>query len=127
MTGKKQIEKAAKTLFYASLTGGKIDTKKVQTILNIVTKEKPLGLIHLLRAYKKHIAHTMSWEKVVIETPDASALPENYKAAIKRQTGATRITSKINADIVFGARVTHGDMIWDNTLEAKLNQLGGKG
>ena len=120
----KNLEKIAKSLFKKSLNSdGFVDTKKVQVILNTIVSQKPPQLIKILKIYKKLIATALSREELVFETaqklPNQKKLEQNLFA----KTGATRINYKINPNIVLGARITHGDWVWDETLQAKLENL----
>jgi len=115
----KNLEKIAKSLFKKSLNNdGLVDTKKVQIILNTIVFQKPPQLIKILRKYKKLIEAALSREELVVET--AEKLSSQKKFA---KTGSTRINYKINPNIVLGARITHGDWVWDETLQAKLENL----
>ena len=39
------------------------------------------------------------------------------------KTKAKRIKYKINPKLIFGLRITHGDFVYDATLDSKLKQL----
>ena len=120
----KNLEKIAKYLFKKSLSGdGFVDTKKVQVILNAIVSQKPPQLIKILKIYKKLIAAALSHEELVVETAEKLSNQKKFEQNLFTKTGSTKISYKINPNIVLGARITHGDWVWDETLQAKLKQL----
>jgi len=122
MTGKKEL-KIAKGMFKQSLTSDIVDTKKVRTIIKEVVVQKPAHLIRILRAYKRLLASALSKEVVVIEMATKIANLKEFEKEIKAKTHAKRIIYKTNPKIITGAKVTHGDWIYDSTLDTKLKQL----
>lgn len=122
-TSKKYFESVAHTLYKQSLTSGQVDEKKIKLILTILAKEKPAGQTQILKAYKRLITNKLNSEEIIIETNDKITLQKNTVDNLKKKTGAKRVIYKTNKDITFGARITHGDWIWDDTLEGKLKQL----
>ncbi|SRR3989344_2994457 len=120
----KNLEKIAKSLFKKSLNNdGLVDTKKVQIILNTIVFQKPPQLIKILRKYKKLIEAALSREELVVETAEKLSSQKKFEQNLFAKTGSTRINYKINPNIVLGARITHGDWVWDETLQAKLENL----
>ena len=120
----KNLEKIAKSLFKKSLNNdGLVDTKKVQIILNTIVSQKPPQLIKILKKYKKLIEAALSREELVFETAQKLPNQKKFEQNLFAKTGANRINYKINPNIVLGARITHGDWVWDETLQAKLENL----
>jgi len=120
----KNLEKIAKSLFKKSLNSdGFVDTKKVQVILNTIVSQKPPQLIKILKIYKKLIAAALSHEELVVETAEKLSNQKKFEQNLFAKTGAARISYRINPNIVLGARITHGDWVWDETLQAKLENL----
>lgn len=122
MNKKKQL-KIAKTLLKKSLTNGTLDSTKVQKILIMLASAKPQGLIVILKTYKRLIEAKLKSEEVIVETAIKLSSQKQLVSNLKKATGAKRIIYKQNPKIVFGAKITHGDWILDNTLESKLKQL----
>ena len=120
----KNLEKIAKSLFKKSLNNdGLVDTKKVQIILNTIVSQKPPQLIKILKKSKKLIEAALSREELVFETAQKLPNQKKFEQNLFAKTGANRINYKINPNIVLGARITHGDWVWDESLQAKLNNL----
>lgn len=123
MKNRRKIAKIAKFLFKNSLTGGTIDIKKAGSILKSLTKKPAPGIIKVLKIYKRLVEIALSWEEILIETADQSALDKKLQSQLFLKTGAKKIKYRLNPKIIAGAKITHGDWIWDATLDAKLKQL----
>lgn len=119
---KKRLYRFAKSLFANSKTNGFVDEKKVKNILNLLVKTKPANLVSILRIYKRLISAAINKEQIVFE----SALKVQNKKLqqdLISKARAKRIIYKVNPKMVFGAKIAHGDWVWDATLDAKLSQL----
>ena len=120
MSSKKKYKQIAKVMFRASLKNGQVDPKLVAKVLKEVISQKPSGLIKILKIYKNLISAKLAKEELIIE---AATLPPLSKSALLKKTGAKRIIFKENPQLVFGAKIKHGDWIWEETLDSKLNQI----
>ncbi len=123
MKNRKKIIKIAKIMFRDSLSEGLVDTKLVSQILKKIIVQKPPGLINILKIYKRLIETQLKKEEIILEAGSKIANQKKLEKELIKRTGAQRIKFKIDPGIVFGARVTHGDWIYDATLDAKLKQL----
>lgn len=122
MTKKKQ-QKLAKLMFKESRNSqGFIDPQKVRQILRKINLQQK-DVIKILKIYKNLIAVALAKEKVIIETGQKIKFGIKLEKKILAQTGADKVVYKVSPQIVFGARLTHGDWIWDATLDSKLRQL----
>ncbi len=121
MTSKKKIQKIAHDLFKKSLTAGYVNDVKVQKILRIASSEKNPEIIKVLRIYKNLIKRTLAQEEVLVET--AFPITQKEEKTLLEKTHAKRVEYKINPGIILGAKITHGDWVYDATLDAKLKQL----
>lgn len=122
MVGKKEL-KIAKSLFRKSLSGGSVDSKKVNLILKAIVTQKPAHMVGILRNYKRFVEAALKKEEVLIESAAKIANVSSIGKEIKEKTHAKRITYKINPAILIGARIIHGDWIFDSTLDTKLQRL----
>lgn len=120
MTNKKKYTQIAKIMLRASLKNGQVDPKLIDKVLKSVIAQKPAGLMLILKTYKNLVAQKLASEELVIE---AAALPSLNKSALLAKTGAKRIVFSKNPNIIFGAKIKHGDWIWEETLDSKLNQI----
>ncbi len=122
-SGKKYYETIAKTFYKKSLKNDLVDEKKVRTVLSILVSEKPAGLSSILKAYKRFVTNKLASEQVVMETNSKTPIQKSIIENLIRKTGAQRVINKINPQIVFGVKVHHGDWVWDDTLDGKLQQI----
>lgn len=121
MTSKKKVQKIAHDLFKKSLTAGHVDDVKIQKILRIVLSLQSLEAVKILKIYKNFIKRALVQEEVVVET--AAPIAQKEQETLLKKTHAIKVKYKINPNIVMGAKITHGDWVYDATLESKLSQL----
>lgn len=121
MITKRKITKIAKTMFKNSLKNGRLDNGQIRTIVSKIVKLKPEGFLKILKAYKKLIETQIAKEEIVIES--AAPLNKNQEKEILARTKAKNIRYMPSKDMVFGAKITHGDWIYEASLDAKLKQL----
>lgn len=119
----RQKTKIAKNLFKKSLTQGSIDSKKVSAILSHISSSKPQGLIGILKVYKRLIESKIAGETITIESPAPIKSLKKFEAELLKKTAAKKIVYILNPDLVFGAKITNGDWVWEDTLNTKLKQL----
>ena len=123
MKAKKQA-KIAKVMFKNSLdSSGYVTSPKVKAQIDQITKTKPQGLTRVLKAYKRLIETAIAKEEIIVESASEIAGQKKIDAELLLKTGAKKITHKVNPNIVLGARIRHGDWIWDETLDSKLEHL----
>lgn len=118
---KSTYAKLAKTMLRASLKNGRVDETQGKLILTLVASRKPQGLLKILRLYKNLVDASQNREKVTIES--AVKIKDVILKGIAAKTGAPKIAVTVNPQQIWGIRITHGDWVWDNTLEGKLKQL----
>lgn len=123
MTGRTKLIKIAKTMANFSLTAGKLDADKVKNVTNATISLKPANLTKILKIYKGLIENIMKKETVTVEIPSKDIATKQFEQSIKKTTGATQVTYVINPRLIAGAKITHGDWVYDQTLDTKLNQL----
>lgn len=124
MISRKKSQEIAKSLCKKCCTPeGYIEPNKVDLVLNALAKRKPSGYSAILKALKRQIESVIARELVVVE---AAQVPPNWKQLEKfliAKTGATRVVFEPNPDLVFGAKISHGDWIWEQSLDSKLTSL----
>jgi F0F1-type ATP synthase delta subunit len=122
MKGSKKLTKIAKIMFKNSMSGEYLDTNKARRIIAEVSSQKPTGLAKILTTYKNYIERQIASEEIIIE----SAVPLPTKSLEKEllsKTGAKRIKYQINSQMVTGAKIKHGDWLYDESLSGKLSNL----
>ena len=110
-------------MYKKSLTGGTVDAKKVSGILKVVLAQKPTHPVKILKTYKRLIENALNQETVVVESASKIPNQSKFEKQLRGKTAARRIIYKTNPSIVVGAKITHGDWIYDDTLDAKLQRL----
>lgn len=110
-------------MFKNSLKNGRIDSRAVSKILTLVTRQRPQGLLEILKAYKRLVEQKINAETVIVETGSEITGLSHFEKELIKKTGAKMVVFKKNTDLIFGARITHGDWIYEDTLESKLKQL----
>jgi|SRR3989344_3797149 len=123
MNSSQKKSRVAKFLFKKSLKNGKVNSLMVRHILKIVGNLKPPGSIVILKNYKRLIKEKIAKEEVIIELPKKPANSKVFEQQLLKMTKAKKIIYKLNPKIVFGAKIIHGDWIYNTTLQAKLEQL----
>ncbi len=119
---KKQIL-IAKALFKNSLTVGRIDSQKIRALLKIITSQKPFGLARILKIYKKLLQTALSKEEIILESATEIKNQKLFEKILVQKSRAKRIKFRLNPHLVVGARIIHGDWIFDASLDGKLKQL----
>ncbi|MEX2028455.1 MAG: F0F1 ATP synthase subunit delta [Candidatus Curtissbacteria bacterium] len=120
MKSKKKYIRIAKKMLEASLKNGQVDSKLTHRVLSVVISQKPYRLSHILKLFRRLVAQKLAWEEIVMET---ATLPSFNKSAFLKKTDAKRIVTKINPELIVGAKITHGDWVWEQTLNSKLEQI----
>ncbi len=123
MTSRTKLLKIAKTMANASLTVNLVDANKVKKITEAVISLNPANLTKILKIHKNLIENKMRSEEVTIEIPPKNTISKQFEQDIIKTTGAKRVTYVINPKLIAGAKITHGDWVYDQTLDTKLEQL----
>ncbi|MBI2327547.1 F0F1 ATP synthase subunit delta [Candidatus Curtissbacteria bacterium] len=124
MISRKKTIQIAKSLCKKCCTPeGHIEPSKIHLVLKALSRQKPAGYSNILKAFKRQVETSLAKEEVIVE---AAQKPTNWKQLEKtliEKTHARKILFKTNPVFISGTKITHGDWIWDATLEAKLKQL----
>lgn len=119
----RQKIKIAKDLLKKSLSSGSVDANKVTAVLKNLAASKPQGQVGILKVYKRLIESKIAAETLTIESPASISTLKKFEKELLKKTGAKKTQYIVNPNLVFGARITNGDWVWEDTLETKLKQL----
>lgn len=119
----RQKIKTAKDLLKKSLSGGSVDSKKVTAVLKNLAASKPQGIIGILKVYKRLIESKIAGETLTIESPAPTITLKKIAKELMHKTGAKKTQYIANPNLVFGAKITNGDWVWEDTLATKLKQM----
>jgi F0F1-type ATP synthase delta subunit len=123
MKGKKKLITTAKIMFKASLKDGLLNQSKIRQVIARLSSPKIVCRSLILRYYKRLIRQALAKEEITIETPIQITNPKKLGAQLLSKTSAKRVKFKKTPNIVFGAKITYGDWVYDATLDSKLKQL----
>jgi hypothetical protein len=110
----KKIRQTAKQLFALSFVENVFDEKRAMTIVNTLTKQKPLHYVQILKMYKHVIERYFASQQIIVE------VPKGFSAKAVSVKSEKKLVIQENPDIVFGVRIIDGDWVYDNTLGARL-------
>lgn len=122
MITKKNLKIAGSLAKQSLDKNGWVSELKVRHIVSQISKQKPQQATSILKTYRRLIESVLAKEEVVIESPVKISL-RNLENELIKKTGARKVIYKINPNLVFGAKITHGDWVWDASLDSKLKQL----
>ena len=122
MKSSKDIKLKAKEMFKKSLENTKIDPQKVKAVLNEFYNQKEAKAAKILKIYKNLVSQALSWQEVIVETA-LDTIGDDQKRSILAKTEAQSVKVVKNPKIVAGAKIYHGDWVYDETLEGKLKLL----
>jgi F0F1-type ATP synthase delta subunit len=118
---KKKLLQIAKVMYKQSLKGGSVDASLVQKVLKTATSSPWPNLVKILKIYKNFISIALEKEELLVES--ATPIAKSYEKELLLKTGAKRIKYEKNPNNIAGVKITHGDWIYDATIDAKLKQL----
>lgn len=122
MITKKNLKIAGSLAKQSLDKNGWVSELKVRHIVSQISKQKPQQATSILKTYRRLIESMLAKEEVVIESPVKISL-RNLENELIKKIGAKKVIYKINPDLVFGAKITHGDWVFEKTLDSKLKQL----
>jgi len=119
----KKIKDLAKVMYKKSLKDGIVNPAGVSAVLKETISQKPQNLKNILKFYKHLIEAKIAQEELIVETAQKTKEIEKMEKELLSKTGARRIKYKINPKMIFGLKITHGDFVYDASLDSKLKQL----
>ena len=77
-------------MYKNSLKSGQLDAHSVSKILSSVTKQKPQGLLEILKAYKRLVEQKINTETVVVETGGDITGQSRFEEELPNKNGAQK-------------------------------------
>ena len=122
----KETRQLSKELFRASFVDGRLDNRRIASLVMALIKEKPRNYIKVLESFKRLLRLEIEKRSATIETaselaPEAGA---EIVANLKRKYGselATRFV--VNKDLLGGMRIRVGSDVWDSSVRNRLHRL----
>ncbi|MBI2593925.1 F0F1 ATP synthase subunit delta [Candidatus Daviesbacteria bacterium] len=127
MKNKKQLKKLVRKMIEESIKDGILQEKKVLAFIKEIKKLHLAKALYLLNEYKKALGLEMSKHTLVVESSMklSSAQLNNIKGELKNMGKIVKTENKINPNLIAGIRVKLGDVIFDDSIKSRINQLKG--
>lgn len=123
---KKEIIKKAKIAYLNSLTTDRLDQTKINAQIAKIIAGKNSEILPLLIYYKKLIEIQLKKEKAIVTTIiDLNNLVKKEITRMLKKTykKVTDVSFQTNKNVLGGAKIQVGDMVYDFSLDAKLKLL----
>jgi F-type H+-transporting ATPase subunit delta len=122
----KEARKASKTLFLGSFSNGKLDERKVRTVVKELADKKPRQYLEILEGYQRYVRLELAKRHVLIES--ATNLDPSTRSqlsdALKAKYGDDLTTEfKVSPELIGGLRIKIGSDVWDNTIQNRIARL----
>jgi F-type H+-transporting ATPase subunit delta len=123
---KKKTRTIAKKLFRHSLTDGHIDPVKVGEVTKLLKGMTEGTKLELYKNYARLIEIKINQETAFVDTPFEATgkWAEGIEKMIKdRFPEVSYVHFSIDPDLIAGIKVQIADMVYENSLKARLNLL----
>lgn len=125
MSKRKTVE-FAKKLVRSSLSKGKIDPVKVEEVTKMIKEVSGINALEVLKRYAELIEVRILEETAYVETPFEATgkWAEDIKDLIHAKfPEVTYINFVVNPTLIAGVKLQIADMVYENSLKAKLDNL----
>jgi hypothetical protein len=76
-----------------------------------------------LNTYKKLIEENIKQQTIIIETSEKIQSKNLITKSFIAKTKAKNVLFKENPEMIFGVKMYHGDWVYENTLNTKLENI----
>lgn len=121
-TLKKQAIKAAQLSFKKGVLDEVIARKFVKSFKALPLNEAIISLNYYLQAIRRETAKTVLTVNSVIKIPRSEL--ESIETAFKKEYQILETREEVDSSLLGGVKVRIGDVIFDNSLKAKVSQIG---
>lgn len=121
-----KIEDFAKKLYKQSLTAGHVDPLKVKEITAIIRSAKDSDTLALLKNYTRKIEFRIYQETAFVESPfaaDGVWEKEVEKKIHDQFPEVNYVHFVVNPSLIAGIKLQIADLVYENSIKAKLNNL----
>lgn len=122
-SSKNSIIKVARLMFRNSLTGGRIDEKKVRGVIKGLISTRKRGVIEILKAYRRLVLNLIDEQRAVVESANhLTDLERDQLVKLLRKIYQKKldVSFRENSELLGGLRIRVGDTIWDASLQGRL-------
>lgn len=118
---KKQAIKAAQLSFKKGVLDEVTARKFVKSFKALPLNEAIISLNYFLRALKNEMARTTLTVESVVKIPKSEL--QEIESVFKRQYQILETREQLSTSLLGGVKVRIGDIIFDNSLKARINQV----
>lgn len=121
-----KIEDFAKRLYQQSLTSGHVDPIKVGEVTKLIKTAKDADTLALLKNYTRKIEFRIYQETAFVESPfepDGIWEKEIEKKIHDKFPEVNYVHFTINPTLIAGIKLQIADMVYENSIKAKLQAL----
>jgi F-type H+-transporting ATPase subunit delta len=122
----KEARKAARSLFSASFSKGKLDEEKVRTVVKQLSEKKPRHFLKILSGYQNYVRLEIEKRHAVIESAAEldRATRDKLRRSLKARYGEDLTSEfKVAPELIGGLRIKIGSDVWDNSVQNKIARL----
>jgi F-type H+-transporting ATPase subunit delta len=122
----KEARRHARELFKASLTGGRLDARKVADYADRLIAEKPRAYVGILKEFTRLVRLELLRRHAVIESAVAldSADAEHLESDLRQRFGADlTVEHRTSPSLLGGLRIKVGSDVWDGSVYNRLQSL----
>ena len=126
MTVKDRIKRYSRELLDMSLADGRIDSERVEAVLNTLDKAPPRNYLAILRAYARRVEREIARSQAVIEYAGALDDADVEKLATvfsKRYSRDIQPVKRPNPELIAGLRVRIDCDVYENSIASRLRSL----
>src|SRR3989344_6416274 len=122
---KKQLQKTVQKLVEASFKDDKLSESQVVRSIGILKVLPSKDAIQALSEYLEGVKREERKHTLYIETAvDLSSLQvKKVKKIIEKRVKIIKTLINVNPEIIGGFKIKIGDVVWDETIVGKINQL----
>ncbi len=127
MKSRKEALRAAKKIFAASMTDGRLDESVVRKVVARLSESKPRGYQQVADAYVRLVRLEIERNRAVVQS--AVALDEATKTSLVadlRKKYGPQIAPEfsVNPELLGGMKIRVGSDVWDGSVKNRLERLG---
>jgi F-type H+-transporting ATPase subunit delta len=122
----KDARKAAKSLFVASYTNGKLDHEKVRTVVRELAAKKPRHYLAIIEGYRNYVRLELAKRHALVEsaTDLERGTRDKLRRALKAKYGDDlTIEFKVSPTLIGGLRIKIGSDVLDNSVQTRIASL----
>jgi F-type H+-transporting ATPase subunit delta len=122
----KEIRQLSREMLRASFTDGQLDSTRISSVVDMVTRRKPRNYIDVLKNYKRLLRLEVEKRRARIETAsemDPAAQSEVVTNLKKKYGSDLTPEFVIKPELLGGMRIQVGSDVWDGSVRNRLERL----